>query len=196
MKTRADPLICEAIEKKYELSKDAPDFLAELRGARTVHPIINGIFRRDLKEITIDGPVITAYLAVFGAKLAMALHRQIVGEALSLSSHIFTTWYSDRTLGVSGLEVFKRSLPNAEKIKQGKLSSEGSFDVMFNIDQENKTLISLSRFHDGLSIFSASSGAPEYIEILKSFPKITAKNPKQYLNLLPIRKSLLIRKIG
>jgi len=196
MKTRADPLICEALGKKYELSKDAPDFLAELGSARTVHPIINGVFRPDLKEITIDGPVLRAYLAVFGAKLTMALHRQIVGEALSLSSNIFTTWYSDRTLGISELELFKKNLPHSEKIKQGKISSEGSFDVIFDIDHENKTLISFSRFHDGLSFFSASSGAPEYIEILKFFPKITVTNPKSYLNLLPVRKPILVRKIG
>lgn len=152
----------EAQDQRGLLNAIAPGFLEELydttTATRIMLPTSGGILLPQF-AISATGRLARAYLTVFGAKMAMALYREHIGEALPFEGEVFVTWSLNLGFRPEISEGILNSLPGLGRLQQGRKTSEGQFDYRFKTDR--KTIaIAQSSFHTGLNILSIASSIP------------------------------------
>lgn len=94
-----------------------------------------------------------------GPRMAMALYREHIGEALPFEGEVFVTWSLNLGFRPEITEGILNSLPGLGRLQQGKKTSQGQFEYRFKTDR--KTIaIAQSSFHTGLNILSIASSIP------------------------------------
>jgi hypothetical protein len=156
--------IKEAKKLKRALEKFAPGVLDEL--FREQKTQINWIrnpkgVRVPSVVITADGPLVKAYLTVFGAKLAMALYREHTGVALPLTGGIQTTMFLNAGLAQATGDAILKITPLFSTLTQGKVHVPDQFAYRYNTDGKN-VLLAIIGFHRGLHIVVFATSMPEF----------------------------------
>lgn len=119
-----------------------------------------------MRRLTLDGPVTTALVQAFGAKLGMALYREHVGIPLPVEGKVFVQHYFNAGLYREEVETTLSILPMFGQLSQGRKQSGRVFNYRFNTD-EKEILGAFCAFNDNLffRIFAISN--PIYFSLLK-----------------------------
>jgi len=101
----------------------APEFASEVfdesRGMEVWAKGRDSFYGRK-RRIELDGPVTTALLRAFSAKLGMALYREHIGEPLPLGGQVFVQHYLNSGLQRQEAVATLRIMPSLGQLKQGK----------------------------------------------------------------------------
>ncbi|WP_127754371.1 hypothetical protein [Devosia sp. 1566] len=151
----------------WMLRKKAPGFLEELFGPKAnSEPIL---FKTDggvlLDRVQIrTGPIGSACLDVFSAKLGMALYREHIGTNLPLTGAVNAMWFTNVGLGQDTADTLLSILPGLNALRQGKSDSLGQFAYRFNSDGVGM-FSCLASFHKGLHVMLFAMADPELYDI-------------------------------
>lgn len=113
-----------------------------------VRPANSDILRKVVR-LHADGPRLKAHLTIFGAKLAMALYREHVGEPLPLDGAVWTQFALNGGITQENLDARVRILPGYETLKQGSKNVFDQFAYRYNTD-ERTIVAAVAQFHSGL----------------------------------------------
>lgn len=157
----------------------APDFLKELQDQnntrKTWRRAPTGLFYQAV-EIEMDGPSYKRHLAVFTAKMGMALYREHVGIALPLTGAVFSTWYTNAGLLNDEAEAMLKILPIRGELRQGRKVSTEQFAYRYNCD--NKSIFAaLVGFHSNLHILVIATSDPETYAKAATSPRTVVLRP-------------------
>ena len=152
-----------------DLDHDAPGVREELsqpgrQGALGSSARRRGCFRTS-GRFALTAPWVNAYLTVFGAKLAMALYREHVGEALPMSG---ATWCQCRLNGSitqEYLDGLVEMMPGYETLRQGTKNVGDQFAYRFNTD-ERTVVAAVAQFHKGLWVTALASSDERIVALL------------------------------
>lgn len=175
------------------LDKDAPGLRAsvfdmrkaEKQWVRTKAGIL-------VQQIVLNGndPLLNSYLAVFGAKMGMALYREYVKEPLPLDGCVHVEYFLNAGLSEENASVKLRMLPMHTPFEQGSFSVKDQFDYRYNTD--TKTIVAaLLHFNENLYFFViATSETDRYRQVFDSFPHGEVIRPGELLTRLPKPKAI------
>jgi hypothetical protein len=156
--------IKEATKLKPALEKFAPGVLKELFHEQKKQIIWTrnpkGVRVRSVMRIA-DGPLVKAYLTVFGAKLAMALYREHTGIALPLTGGVQTTMFLNAGLAQAKADAILKITPLFSTLTQGDAHVPDQFAYRYNTDGES-VLLAIIGFHRGLYIVVFATSMPEF----------------------------------
>jgi len=85
-------------------------------------------------QLVLDGPITTLMMRAFGAKLGMALFRELIGVPLPADGEVFTQHYFNQGLRRREAELMTSILPAFGELKQGKKISGKLFNYRYNTD--------------------------------------------------------------
>lgn len=150
----------ENLSLKGTIEQKAPGVLEELfdRDDKISNTLVRspgGILVPSVKVMA-DGPLLKAYLQAFAAKLAMALYREHIGEALPLDGYVGTAHFLNAGLAAENAERMLQTLPVFDTLKQGRKDAGAQFGYRYNTD-EKSIIAALVRFHEGLFVFLVAS---------------------------------------
>jgi hypothetical protein len=123
-------------------------------------------------RVRADGPKLKAHLAVYGAKLAMALYREHVGMALPLAGGVWCQFALNAGMTQEHLDERVRIMPLHATLSQGQRNVFDQFIYRYNTDRRT-VVAAVAQFHRGLwfTLFAASD--PKIIELFHN-PKFLA----------------------
>lgn len=115
-----------------EAQRVAPDLLREMwmSPQEMRHMMANeGIFDQELAAFRADGPILSAHMQAFGAKIGFALHYEATGSFVPSEGRVQVRWFPSA-------EVFGGRLPSSllssigapRTMQQGKITSDGNFE--------------------------------------------------------------------
>lgn len=147
----------------------------------------SGLMQR-VVQIQADGPRTHAHLAVFGAKLAMALYREHTGSALPLDGAAWTQFALSGGMSQKTLDDRTRIMPMFATLRQGKVHVSDQFSYRFNCDGRS-TIAAVAKFHKGLWLTIAASHDPNIIALFETpesslIPASAIVRPGQLLDVL------------
>ncbi|SEH82046.1 hypothetical protein SAMN05216367_2166 [Tardiphaga sp. OK245] len=108
----------------------------------------SGLLQRVVR-VHADGPKLHAYLSVYGAKLAMALYREHVGQALPLHGAVWCQFSLNGGMTQEHLDARVKILPVSGTLRQGRKNVADQFIYRFNCD-ERTVVAAVAQFHRGL----------------------------------------------
>jgi hypothetical protein len=185
--------LAEILKLRSAVDVHAPGVLDELSrpgksrhewGRRARSDLLQKVVR-----VRADGPRIKAHLAVFGAKLAMALYREHVGAVLPLDGAVWSQFTLNAGMTQENLNARVERLPIQSTLRQGSKSVGEQFAYRFNCD-ERTALAAVVQFHRGLwfTIFASSDqrivelfSKPEHLRL----PASAMVRPGDLVSLLP-----------
>ncbi|MGG5886128.1 hypothetical protein ACLF3G_03240 [Falsiroseomonas sp. HC035] len=147
----------------------------------------NGLIR-PLVRIQADGPVLQGYLNTFSAKLAMALFREHIGEALPLAGRVMHRWFLNGGLAQTTADTMLRILPASGTLRQGRKEHGEQFTYRYNTDDKS-ILAALVGFHSNLHVLVVAMSEPEHYGVLKTWPGAVWSGPGRLLDSMPARRS-------
>ncbi len=103
-------------------------------------------------EVRTESKLLRSYLAVFAAKMGMALYREYVGVPLPLHGAVFVKYFLNAGLSEQRAQTYLKILPGHQTLKQGKIEVNGQFTFRYNTD-ENSICAAFVGFHKNLHIF-------------------------------------------
>lgn len=147
----------------------------------------SGLLQRVIR-VQADGPKLHAYLSVYGAKLAMAMFREHVGEALPLDGAVWCQYALNAGMRQEHLDERIKIMPLSETLRQGKKNVADQFVYRYNCDART-TIAALAQFHRGLWFTVFASCEPRIIELLNrpnfvSLPGASLVRPGQLTDIL------------
>ncbi len=137
-----------------------------------------------------NGPLLTAYMNVFAAKLAMALYREHVGVALPLGGRIETIVFFNAGLAQQTADAMLEIMPIGATLTAGQKHVTDQFAYRFNTDGR-EIVAALVGFHNNLHIMIMAASNPIY-EGLESPPFANNCRPGQLLEMLPKARQTFI----
>lgn len=183
----ADWKFQENMFQRWALDRKAPGFMEELLHPDKGHNVMlrtRGILSSHV-SIKVDGPLSRAYLNVFSAKMAMALYREHVGEALPIDGIAHTMWFTNAGLTNDMAASMLKMLPGQEELKQGTFTSSGQFGYRYNSDGKS-IVAALVGLHQGLHIFLIATGTPNVFPIPNDLMNTqNAMKPGDLVNSMP-----------
>lgn len=90
-----------------------------------------------MKRIELDGPVATALLRAFSAKIGMALFKEHIGHPLPEGGVVFTQHYLNQGLMRREAEALVSILPTYGELQQGRQFSGRQFNYRYNTDSRS-----------------------------------------------------------
>jgi len=130
----------EARDRHHMLQIKAPGFLRELyreeKNRQVLEQSPSGLLTPRM-EITADGPLLKAYLAVFAAKLGMALYREHIGEPMPATGGVQTLCFLNAGLSKEVASGTLRILPLRGTLKQGSFVVPEQFAYQYNCDEKS-----------------------------------------------------------
>jgi hypothetical protein len=152
-----------------------------------------GLLQRVVR-VHADGPLVKAYLSVYGAKLAMSLYREHVGTALPLDSAVWCQFTLNGGLTQQMLNDRVQILPAQETLRQGSKNVADQFAYRYNCD-DRTVVAAVAQFHRALWFTLFASSDPRIIELFEkpdfiAVPGSVFVRPGGLLGLLPKPKAL------
>lgn len=145
------------------IEQHVPGFHAEfLRPENTKDEWIlgpKGIHRR-VRIISADGPILKRHLAVFSAKMGMALYREHIGIALPCEGAVYSRHFLNAGLSLKSVEAMLNMMPLPGELKMGKRSSKSQFAYRYNTDQKS-IVAALVGFHGNLHCLVIATSEPD-----------------------------------
>lgn len=137
-----------------------------------------------------NGPLLTAYMNVFAAKLAMALYREHLGVALPMDGRIETIVFFNAGLAEQTMDTMLEIMPNRATLQAGKKNVGDQFAYRYSSD-EREIVAGLVGFHNNLHIMVMATSNPIY-EGIESPVFANKCRPGQLLEMLPKPKALVL----
>lgn len=126
----------------------------------------SGILQRII-IVRADGPLLHGHLSAFGAKMAMALYREHVGEALPLDGAAWCQFSLNGGMTQADLEARIRILPLHETLRQGEKTVGDQFAYRYNCD--GRTVVAaVAQFHRGLWLTMFASSDQRIISLFET----------------------------
>jgi hypothetical protein len=148
-------LVQEARALHPMLRLRAPGFLEELNRGEKQQLVLNktrgGVARFEV-AVQVDGPLATAYLRTYGAKLGMALFYEHVGQPLPEGGAVHVQPYLNAGLAEAAAHAMLSILPAGRTLRQGRLDQTRQFAYRYNSD-EKSVVAALVGFHSNLHFF-------------------------------------------
>ncbi|MCJ2119309.1 HNH endonuclease [Methylobacterium sp. J-001] len=143
--------LVEAARLRGSLRTTAPGVVEEFERFQeiVVVPGPGGIMRRMLQ--TRSGPRTDAYLAVFAAKLGMALFREHCGYGIPMIGGMRTAFFLNAGLAFETAKSLVSIMPLDKKLVQGRQHSNPQFIYRYNTD-DFSIVFALVQFHEGLYV--------------------------------------------
>jgi len=178
----------ESTDHIGKLNRLAPGFVDEIMGSdeRLVLHLDRGCWRVG-HEMHINGPLVHAYLSVFGAKLGMALYREHVGDCLPLAGAVQSTWYTNIAQAEKIIAEILNKLPSVATLRQGKWSVDLQFAYRYFTDNQSM-IIAVVAFHNRLFYVVSAFDERERIGEPLDIPTSTILRPGELLAQLPARR--------
>lgn len=157
-----DPLFKEARARIDSLDQLLPGFREEVfdRSTQQNLRIVRGGQIHELTRIEAKGPLLASALTTFGAKLGMALYRELVGEALPMHGAVFVQPYLNGGLSQAQADSLMSILPNRATLRQGRKEVSGQFAYAANSD-DRSIVMTLVSFHQNLHFLLLATAEPE-----------------------------------
>jgi len=174
------------------LDQFAPGVREELSAPGKSNPLLlrrpSGLLKEAV-QVHADGPRTTAYLKTFGVRLAMALYREHVGEALPLDGAVWCQFALNAGMRQEHLDARISILPAHETLKQGRKQVGEQFAYRYNSD-ERSVVAAVAQFHKGLWMTLFASSEPRTINLMSrpefnELPASVLASPGKLRTLLP-----------
>ncbi len=104
---------------------------------------------RKISVVKADGPLLEAYLTIFGIKMAMALYRELVGIALPLDGAAWCQFQLNGSISQHQLDRLTTDLPGYSTLQQGAVNVGDQFAYRYNTDKRS-VIAAVAQFHHGL----------------------------------------------
>jgi hypothetical protein len=152
-----------------------------------------GIIIPDVAETSV-GPVGTALLDVWAAKLAMAMYREHIGVPLPLTGGVHAMWFLNNGLSQDAADHFLKILPDYNLLQQGERKhSRGQFEYRYNTDGKG-IVATLSQFRANLHVFTISMADPASYGFPKAPMVATVfARPGELINRMPATPPAILR---
>jgi hypothetical protein len=178
----------------HALDHDAPGVREEMgRPGKHVEEWVrrpdSGLWQKVVR-VHADGPRLKAHLTIFGAKLAMALHREHVGTALPLDGATWCQFQLNAGLTQENLDARVAIMPGYETLRQGSRTVGDQFAYRYNTD-ERTVVAAVAQFHRGLWLTVFASSDPRIIELFAkreflALPASAMVRPGELLGMVPL----------
>ena len=134
--------------------------------------------------------MLQAYLLIFGAKLAMALHREHVGRALPLDGAAWCQFRLNGSMTQAHLDTLIDRLPGYETLRQGSKHVADQFAYRYNTD-ERTTVAAVVQFHRGLWFIAFASSDQRMVGLFGNppflaLPASAIVRPGELLSRVPV----------
>ena len=144
---------------------------------------------QQIVRVRANGPLVKAYMTIFGAKLAMALYREHVGAALPLDGAVWQQFALSGGMTQENLDARVQILPGHETLRQGRKHVSVQFAYRYNTD-ERTVVAAVAQFHRGLWLTMFASSDPKLVEMFgrpehMAIPASSLVRPGELLGLLP-----------
>lgn len=183
-----DRMIVEAAALRPAIDQRAPGVLDEIFERPDKQSLIwartpSGLYQRSVKVLA-DGPLLKAHIQTFSAKLAMALYREHLGQALPLDGHIGTMHFLNAGLAQHTYAQMVSTLGGTATLRQGRKEVSAQFHYNFSSDGET-IVAALAQFHEGLVVY-VIAGTDRRIPELRNgtLTNWRASRPGELLDLL------------
>lgn len=88
-----------------------------------------GVFDQELAAFRADGPILSAHMQAFAAKVGFALHYEATGSYVPLNGRVQVRWFTSAEVCRGRLPPSLLSSIGAPRtMQQGKITSEGNFE--------------------------------------------------------------------
>jgi len=167
---------------REELSHPDKQKLEWARDAKT------GLFRK-VVLLHADGPLVSANLGVFGAKMCMALFRRHVGVALPLDGAIWCQFALNGGMTQEFLDERVKILPLQDTLQQGTKHVGDQFAYRYNCDGRT-VLAAVVQFHKSLWLTAMAASDKRIIELFekpmfRNLPGSVMARPGDLLGMVP-----------
>lgn len=143
----------------------ALDEIANTKSNRTYMLYPDGYYRT-VFTLDVKGQAVARHIGAFGAKLGMALFRELTGHALPPDGLVWTHWTFNGAMTPAKLEAMTSIMPAGATLSQGKVQVSEQFYYRYNSDGV-KTVAVTAGFHEALWIMAIVSADAEIVRNLR-----------------------------
>lgn len=123
--------------------------------------------------LRVDGPLVSAYMEAFAAKVGFALHYEASGQILPNGGVVFARWYSnvDQLEGRFPTEL-TAMLPPPQTLRQGKKEVSDQFQYSFKIAEDHSIGAYVATFRYAFAVIAMSALDEAYLRDKCPFPRL------------------------
>ncbi|RWD44078.1 hypothetical protein [Mesorhizobium sp.] len=127
-----------------EINRVAPGLFREMWVPREQMEAMlwsQGITDRELAAFRADGPILSAHMQAFAAKVGFALHYEATGQVVPEQGRVQVRWFtSGEIIGDQLPESLFNSIGPVQLMKQGKITSELTFEYGWGEFEQNRAV--------------------------------------------------------